>query len=78
MVFVIKISIAVNFPRLRSKLTSEKGQKVESLDKKMTQNWLKESNSLFLSRKPILFKEKWEKLFNFVLQKEKCIQIAWI
>ena len=40
---VVKINAPTNFIRLRSKLTPETYQKVESLNAKMTENWLKTS-----------------------------------
>ena len=65
---VIKISTPTNFMRLRSKLKSEIGQKVESSDREVTQIWLETCTfSFFCHEKPLLLEKKQEALFYFRL-----------
>ena len=62
---VIKINISTNFMLLRSKLTSEISQKIESLDKKITQNWFK-MWFFFISKLLHLKKNEKRYLFSFI------------
>ena len=70
LILCYKINTLANFIRLRSKLSSELCQRVGSINRKMAQNRLETCNfSFFFSflSKTIIFKEKRETLFYFLL-----------